>query len=164
MIRILVFDMLNLAVILYAMSRGGGPERLAALLLLAARLATLVMPFDYHSTFRTINWGNFLVDLSLLVALMLLATRANRFWPMWMASIQLLTIGMHAVRVYDVQIIAIVYSRLSGQLAYPMLAMLALGVWRHRQRLSAFGSDPSWSALGRPADEYANNIRLGDRQ
>lgn len=159
----MVFDLLNLAVILYAFSRGGGPERLAAMLLLLARLATLVMPFDYQTTFRTINWGNFLVDLGLLVALMTLATRANRFWPMWMAAIQLLTIGMHAVRVYDMQIVAIVYSRLSGQLAYPMLAMLAIGVWRHRQRLQAFGSDPCWSAWGRSVDDYAGIIGLRGR-
>lgn len=136
MIRIAVFELLQVLVSGYALRWGGAPERIVGGLLLAAAWTSLLLPYDPKSVFRNLETGQLIVDLSLLAGLLAVALRANRFWPLWAAAIQLLAIGVHGVRSYDEGIVPIVYARLTGELAYPMCLVLAAGTWRYRRRLS----------------------------
>lgn len=148
MIRIILFEVLQLAVSGYALLRGGVPERWVAALLLAASWATLLASAAPVGGFRTVEVYRLSIDLALAAGLTLIALRANRFWPLWIAGFQLMTVGLHGVRAYDPAILPIVYSRLTSQVAYPMCLVLALGTWHYRRRARNDGAPPSaWSPL-----------------
>jgi hypothetical protein len=127
----LIFDPLFLACFAYAMWNGGAPERIGAAIFCAGVLLTLLEFPGVAAGFRTVETGIFVVDIVTLVAFLILALRAERFWPLWMAAFQALGTAGHLVKIWS----------------YPMLLVLALGTWRHRQRLARLGVDKSWSTF-----------------
>lgn len=141
MIRMAVFYLVQVAITFVATHRGGAPERIVGLALLGAALATSLIPFEDGQTFYGVNWYALYIDGVLLTILLLIAARADRYWPLWLASLQVVTIGIHGVRVYDPFFLPIVYARLVGEIAYPMLAILLAGTLRHSRRLG----EPDWS-------------------
>ena len=149
MIRIVVFHGVLFAACGYAGWRGGGPERWAAGLALLAGLATTSLPVIPHRSYYGVEWEQLGIDVGLLIGLIGLAAVADRFWPIWAASVQLLTIAVHGVIGADPSILPIVYARFAGELGYFVLALLALGAWRHQRR----APEPDWSARARPRHE-----------
>ena len=93
------------------------------------------------------DWGGLTIDLAFLASLIVIAVRADRFWPLWLAALQLVAIGVHGVRAYDPHILPIVYARIVGEIAYPMLALLVIGTVRHHSRALRFGGERDWSPL-----------------
>src|ERR1700754_1529532 len=72
----------------YALLSGGAPERIAALLFLGA---TALMPFvlsGQHGRYSYVEVGALTVDAVMYVALLLVALRAERYWPIWMSAMQ----------------------------------------------------------------------------
>ena len=149
LIRILIFETIQLAVSAYAIARGGAPERAIGGMLLIAALATLLIPIDRLNPYWTIEWNRLSIDLLLLAGLLGVALRANRFWPLWVAALQLLTIGVHGVRLYDPDVLPVVYARLTSQIAYPICAVVLIGTLRFRRRRSRHAARPErdWAPL-----------------
>ncbi|WP_380783505.1 hypothetical protein [Sphingomonas sp. R86520] len=141
MIRIAVFYLVQIIITLLAIRRGGAPERIVGLALLSATIGTTLIPFEPHQTFHGINWYALYIDGVLLAVLLVIAARADRYWPLWLAALQVVTIGIHGVRAYDPFFLPIVYARLAGDIAYPMLALLLVGIVRHDRR----SGDADWS-------------------
>ncbi|HVF92932.1 MAG TPA: hypothetical protein VM900_01315 [Sphingomonas sp.] len=149
MTHIIVFNLLLVAACGYAFVAGGAPERLTAAVFLVAAAATYVAPYRQ---FREWEIALFAIDVATLVALAAIAARADRFWPLYVSALQLLTLGIHGVKAYQPALVHWMYGGASGKIAYPMLALLAVGVLRHRRRLTQHGSDPDWSLrTDRPA-------------
>jgi hypothetical protein len=143
-IRIAVYYLVLTLVTLYAGRRGGAPERVAAGVLVSASLATSALPVHLAS-YHTVEWAMLGIDAAVLIGLLLLAATADRFWPIWVAAVQLIAVAVHGIRSYDPHVFPIVYARLAGELAYPILFMVAGGVWRHVRR--APERDWSWQSL-----------------
>ncbi|WP_374295419.1 hypothetical protein [Sphingomonas sp.] len=144
MIHIYVFHAFQTLVCIYALVAGGKPERAVAVMLLVASFATLALPFDAGS-FHALEVVGLIIDLGLMGGLVAVALVANRFWPLWLAAIHLLAIGIHGVKALDAGLMPWMYAGAGGKLAYPMLIILAAGVMRHRTRIVRQGSDPDWS-------------------
>lgn len=142
--HIVVFSSILAATCGYALWRGGAPERLTALMMLIAFLATFLVPFRPGVSFHHLNGAILAIDLALFALLVGIALFANRFWPLWVAAVQLMAIGIHLVKAYDPTLVSWLYNSASGKIAYPMVIMLAIGVARHSERLATFGSDPDW--------------------
>ncbi|WP_174280155.1 hypothetical protein [Sphingomonas bacterium] len=123
----------------FAFRNGGQPERIVAWLVVIAVGITTVLPRPH---FATIVWPLLVADGVMLIGLVLVAAWADRFWPLYVAAVQLLAVTLHGVRAYDPTILPDVYARLGGLLAYPVLVILAIGTWRHRRRAPGF--DWSW--------------------
>jgi len=145
--RILLFCVAQVLVSGYALWRGGKPERLVGSVLLIAMIATALMPVAPGRSYYMLHLPLLAIDLLLLSALTAVALRANRFWPLWLAALQLLAIGVHGVRAYDPHILPIVYARIVGEIAYPMLALLVIGTVRHHSRALRLGGERDWSPL-----------------
>ncbi len=145
MTHIYVFNILQALVCLYALTLGGWPERATAVILLCASVATIVLPFDPSTSFRSVETLELVIDVTLMGGLMAVALLANRFWPLWLAALHLLAVGIHGVKGFDPALMPWMYAQAGGKLAYPMLVLLAAGVLRHRLRLARYGSDPDWS-------------------
>ena len=143
--HIVVFSSILAATCGYALWRGGAPERLTALMMLAAFAATFWVPFRPGVSFHHLNTAILGIDLVLFALLVCIALCANRFWPLWVAAVQLMAIGIHLVKAHDPTLVSWLYNSASGKIAYPMVIMLAIGVVRHRERMAAHGSDPDWS-------------------
>lgn len=146
MTHIIVFNIALLAVCGFALLRGGAPERLVALLLTAAALASLVSgSLDFR--FSDVERDLLIIDIALLTALIPIALRANRFWPMWLTSLHTIAVAVHGVRAYLPELPDWTYSRAVSLIAYPMLLILFVGAQRHHARARMRGSEPSWSVL-----------------
>jgi hypothetical protein len=143
--HIYIFNFLQALVCLYALTLGGWPERATAVILLCASVATIVLPFDPSTSFRSVETLELVIDVALMGGLMAVALLANRFWPLWLAALHLLAVGIHGVKGFDTALMPWMYAQAGGKLAYPMLVLLAAGVLRHRIRLARYGTDPDWS-------------------
>ncbi len=133
-LRIWIFVGFQLCGCLYAVWRGGSPERLVAGMMSAAVVLTAAAGYFLSEKFRTVSASILMVDLALLGGLLLLAVRANRFWPMWVAAFQLVSIFVHLARGIDPTLLPEVYNRVLGKFAYPMVVLLIAGTRRHAQR------------------------------
>lgn len=144
--RPVIFDIVLAAICLYAARRGGLPERMTAVAMAVAAIATALIPTDHQTSFSSVEWTELGIDAGLLLALAALACASDRYWPMWVTALQLDAIAIHAVRAMDTTLIPAVYAAGVGWAAYPMLALLAIGTYRHQQR-SLICRDADWSPL-----------------
>jgi hypothetical protein len=142
--HILFFNALLAGSCGYALARGGPPERIVGAALLTAYAATLASYSDLASRFYTVERGVFAVDLLLLIVLVAVALRADRGWPLVLAGLQLDGVGAHLLKLLDVQMIRVAYALMIAAGSYPMVILLAIGTWRHRQRLEMRRCDRAW--------------------
>lgn len=135
---------------LYAFSRGGAPEKIGAAIMIAATILTALAASSTRPGFDVMEAGILLVDAGMFIAFLALALRARRFWPLWMTGLQAVQVAGHAARLVDPEMLPWVYAVAQGFWSYPMMALLAVGTWRHQLRLKRFGIDNSWANYSRP--------------
>jgi hypothetical protein len=128
----------------YALLFGGAPERIVALLFLGA---TALMPFvlSVQARYTSLEAGALMVDAVMYVALLWLALRAERFWPIWMSAMQGVQLLGHGIGLLDSKLLNLSYAIIDHTICYPMMLLLMIGVQRHRARLVKTGADASWS-------------------
>jgi hypothetical protein len=105
---------------------GRSNERLTAVVLLACAIAS---PMVETSEFARPEPGILLIDGLLLVYLIALALRSDRFWPLWAAGFQVVGTLIHVARLVDSTIWPSAYATAGVFWGYPVLAALALGTW-----------------------------------
>ena len=142
MTHIIVFNLLLVAICGYALVGGGSPERATAAVFLIAALASYLAPYRH---FRELEIALFAIDLVTFFALVAIALRADRFWPLYVSALQLLTIAIHGVKAYQPTLVNWMYGGASSKIAYPMIVLLAIGVMRHRVRIAGRGAEPDWT-------------------
>jgi len=138
------FLLLWLGSSLFALRYGGCPERWIALLLFVAFPASILVR-KLNWAFGHIDLGLVLIDGSLLCGLVAVALRADRFWPMPIASMQILAMVGHALKLIEPDTLPLIYWLTNVVWAYPMQTLLALGTERHRARERRSGLEPCWS-------------------
>ena len=128
----------------YAIVRGGGPERWGATLYVVNWFLSDLTVYLSHRQFMTTETGLMMVDAVYLVVLVVLALKAQRYWPLWAAALQLDTILTHVL----------MFSKATPPFSYgfalwlwglPLPILMAVGAWRHRRRLKRWGDDPAWT-------------------
>lgn len=158
--HIMAFNALLLSSCLYALLRGGAPERIVALSLFTAYAATLRAYSAPPSRFDNVEIAVLMVDALLFCALTAVALRADRFWPLAVAGLHLATVGTHVVKFFDVNMIRVTYAVMIAMWSYPMLIILAVGTWRHQRRVKAHGHDHAWILPPVPADHPSTTQAL----
>src|SRR5438128_172841 len=146
MILSIAYDALLFSCWLYAMLRGGAPERIGASVLLIGSALTFIAVSAPPIRYGRVEIGIFLVDAAALVAFIAIALRAERHWPLWVAGLQVVGTTAHAVKLVDPTIIRWAYAWVLAFWSYPMLLLIASGTWNHQRRLARFGADKSWSS------------------
>lgn len=142
--NVLIFLAILAVCCLYALVRGGPPERLGAAALIAAVVASHFVPASGPIRFQTIEYGTMAVDMTLLAVIVFIAVRAQRFWPMWMAAILLDTVLTHLLMLSP-KLIPWSYSVMNAAWGYPLPIIIAVGTWRHQMRKRSHGDDPAWN-------------------
>jgi hypothetical protein len=152
MSHIVLFNSLLILCCGYALLKGGVPERIVAAIFLCAGPATYVALWAQpEQAYQSVDMTVLLIDTVMLVGLAALAISANRYWPIWVVSLQSIIVAVHGVKAFDPTLVAWTYAVASGKLAYPQLALLALGTWRHRRRQKTIGTDNSWVSSSHPS-------------
>jgi hypothetical protein len=143
--RVQLFFLVQGLATLYALLRGGAPERIAGLALATSALATLALQDAAGSRFFRAEVGVLVIDVLLFSVLLALAVFADRFWTFWLAALQGLGTLAHVIKGIDVAMIRVVYAILIAGWSYPMILLLLLGTGRHQRRVKRFGRDLDWS-------------------
>lgn len=130
----------------YALLRGGAPERVAALIVLAGiGLSAASVSFGFHR-YAALELDIFAQDLAMFVALYALALAADRFWPIWIAGFQLATVLVHVTRALAPDMFPLAYAAGIRAWAYLVVAGVGVGTVRHRRRRRAHGPEHGWTA------------------
>ncbi|MCA1200141.1 hypothetical protein K9B35_19410 [Sphingomonas sp. R647] len=129
----------------FAVWKGGPPERIAAGLYWGAWLVTLVANPQAIDRWRNVEIGYLLIDTGLLLALAVLALRANRIWPMAAASLQLIIVAGHAAKALDPALLGSAYAIMSVFWPFLQLLLLVTGTWAYWRRTRIQGAVSSWS-------------------
>src|SRR5690242_9158384 len=131
----LIFIPLLAAVCAYAWWRGGSDERIVAATCLAGTAATLLAVSPLHQRYAGVEEGLMLVDLAVLAGFVVVALRSERFWPLWVAGLQLTTSIGHLLKGVDQDLLPRAYGAALQFWSYPILLILAVGTYRRHRRV-----------------------------
>jgi hypothetical protein len=133
MLSPVTYHLLLISVAAYAFLRGHSEERLAAAICVFATIATRLMLSPTPERYTGVEVGVFLVDLLTLAGFVAIALRTDRFWPLWVAGLQLTTLLAHILKVIDVGLLPHAYAAAGRFWVYPIFLIIVVGTWRsHR--------------------------------
>jgi hypothetical protein len=127
----------------YALAKGGATERLTSVAFLIATILTLICYRASVRPWAAIDWSMLAIDGLLWVALLYIALKSDRYWPLWMASFQSAAILCHFTRIIP-NLFGMAYAVSLQIWCYIMLPLLIIGTARHRRRLRISAVDTSW--------------------
>ena len=117
----------------YAILSGRRYERLAAAICIAGTLATVSVNSPMTERYVHLETGALLVDAAVLTAFVIIALQSDRFWPLWVAGLQLVTSFAHFLKAFDPGLVPPAYGAAVRFWSYPILIILAIATWRsHR--------------------------------
>lgn len=128
----------------YALALGGAPERLAALAMLIGSLASVLV---IRASFEHVEVGLLAVDLVDELVLIAIMLEADRFWPILAVALHTLELLVPAAKQMVPAIHPWAYAATEQAIAYLVLLLIAIGVYRHRVRLRRFANDPPWTSF-----------------
>jgi threonine/homoserine efflux transporter RhtA len=128
------FRIFLVLVVLYALFRGSRDERHVALICLIGAVATTLVLSPLAFRFSGVETPVALVDVAVFGGFLVVALRSERFWPLWVAGLQLTTILGHALKGIDSSLLPRAYAASLNFWAYPIVLILAIGTWRAHHR------------------------------
>ena len=130
MIRLIIFDLLLFGSCGYALLKGTRDAQTIAAIALVANFASYLVVSGYGG----IEVGVLTIDVVVLAAFGAVALRSDRFWPLWVAGLQLTTTMGHALRALEDQMVPIAYAVSLRFWVYPIHIILIVAVWRSQVR------------------------------
>jgi hypothetical protein len=121
----------------YALWRGRRDERMVGIICIAATVATRFAVSPLSARYSGVEVGLLAIDAAVLIGFVAVALRSNRFWPLWVAGLQLTTSTAHLMKAIDMQLLPIAYGAAIALWSYPILIILAVGTWRGHRRMLA---------------------------
>lgn len=136
---------LLLAVVIFAFRKGAEPERLVGVIL----TATFLLDLGNHALFGdpawfAINPGHVVIDVWAFLALMWVALRANRGWPLCVSAGQMIVVLAHLAKLWEPSMVRKAYWGMTQMPFVLQLVVLALGTSAHIARARRIGWYHSW--------------------
>ena len=126
-----IFFWSSLSVVSFACFRWGEePERVVAGMFVAAAIATPLVRSAIAFRYRDVEVGVLLVDACLLAGLVWITVRVDRWWPLCVTALQLITFLSHVGKAVNPSLWRYGYQLMATWAAWPMVSILALGVLR----------------------------------
>jgi hypothetical protein len=129
-----IFWLLLLCCCGYALWRGRRYEQLSALVCIAASIISVVARMAGGNAYTGIQFGDLIVDTAVLLAFVAIALRSDRFWPLWVAGLQLTISMSHLMKAIDPHLLPLAYAAAERFWSYPTLVIIAVGAWRQHRR------------------------------
>ena len=117
----------------YAFLRGRSDERIAVATCILATFATNIV-YSPRGSYVGVELGVLLVDLGTLAAFTFLALRSDRFWPLWVAGLQLTTVIAHALKGVQLDLMPQAYAAAARFWVYPIFVIIVVGTFRSARR------------------------------
>ena len=133
-LRVSLFWLLLLVSCSYALWRGRKYERIAALVFITATILSFLGHSPLRSRYVEIEASDLIVDSAVLFAVVAIALASDRFWPLWIAGLQLVDSMSHLLKAVDADLLPQVYGAAERFWSYPILVVLLIGAWRQHQR------------------------------
>lgn len=118
----------------YALWRGRKYEQLSALIFIAASVASVIARSSVDERYLTVARTDLVIDSLVLMALVAIALRSDRFWPLWVAGLQLTISMSHALKAIQPDLLPLAYAAAERFWSYPTLFILFVGAWRQHRR------------------------------
>jgi hypothetical protein len=120
-----------LLVTLSAIWKGGPPERIAGVVMLSA-----VMLSSISSDYRwiSVQYRILLIDGTMMLLLLILALRSDRWWPSFATGFQGLGLLIHLAFALQQKAMSVVYVTALNIIGYLVIASLGVGVIAHVMR------------------------------
>lgn len=134
MLNPIIYHLLLIAVAAYAFLRGRSDERLAAGICIVATIATRLVLSPVGNRYSGVELGVLLVDLMTLAGFVVIALRTDRFWPLWVAGLQLTTLVAHALKAIELDLLPHAYAAAGRFWVYPIFLIIVVGTWRSHHR------------------------------
>lgn len=134
MLNPILYHLLLVAVAAYAFLRGKSDERLAAAICVIATIATRLVLSPVASRYSGLEFGVLLVDLLTLAGFIVIALRTDRFWPLWVAGLQLTTLVAHMLKAIQIDLLPQAYAAAGRFWVYPIFLIIVVGTWRSHRR------------------------------
>ena len=128
------FRILLAIVALYALLRGQRDERHMCAILVIGVIATHLVISPVRERFSGVETPVMIVDLIVFGGFLWVALRSERFWPLWIAGLQLTTILGHILKLVDTGLFSRAYGAALVFWSYPIVLILAVGTWRSHRR------------------------------
>ncbi|HEU5285666.1 MAG TPA: hypothetical protein VFU20_04025 [Sphingomicrobium sp.] len=126
----------------YALWRGRRDERIVASICLLATVATRFAISPLSVRYTGLEFGLLFIDLVMLAAFVSIALRSERFWPLWIAGLQLTNSLSHLMKAIELDLLPVAYRAAAVFWSYPILLVLAIGTWRGQRYFAEERSTP----------------------
>jgi hypothetical protein len=110
---------------------GEKDEKIGIALIAAGSLATYLVTAGGKQSFLTMEWGIFLSDIVVFAAFVNLSLSSQKFWPIWVSSLQLVTVMTHIADLSIPNSLPNAYAFLQGVWVYPMFLAILSGTYGH---------------------------------
>lgn len=121
----------------FAVTWGGRAERAGAAIMAVAAIASVPAAVLWGSLWGGPEIALLAVDIVTLAALLFLALKVDRTWPLWATASQLIAVVTHLAIIVTPIALPRAYSMAQPFWAYPALLALVTGTWTHRRRMTA---------------------------
>jgi hypothetical protein len=118
----------------YALWRGRKYEQLSALVCIVATVVSVIARPAAQHAYTSVQVGDLIVDSAVLVAFVAIALRSDRFWPLWVAGLQLTISMSHFLKAVEPHLMPLAYAAAERFWSYPTLIIIAVGAWRQHRR------------------------------
>lgn len=127
---------LLLLVAALAYFKGGSSEKHVAVVLVSMHVASAIHYLLFSEWGGLVTWPIFRMSLDLVgfAAILYIALRANRWWPLWVGSAQLLAIMAHVFRAIDVSLPMTIYMIMERWPFWAAIIITGIGTVLHARR------------------------------
>lgn len=143
MVRIILFNILYMGTCGFALLRGGLPERLGVVILVADFQFSHWVIQPVALRYSGIEGAMFAIDLAAFIAFFAISLFSTRYWPIWMSAAQGCVVAGHVSGLRS-DVIPFAYGNIVALWSYMLLALLFAATLRHRRRCRLYGADPAW--------------------
>lgn len=119
----------------YAFVAGGREHKIVAAVSATASIVSVGVMGPVDQRYGGVEIGVLIVDLAVLAAFVAIALRSERFWPLWIAGLQLTTSFSHAAKAVNITLLPQAYAAAARFWVYPILLILFIATVRHAMRL-----------------------------
>lgn len=135
---------LGLFAVAVALAFGGKIERAGAVVLIVMIVVALVGRIAFQRVFTSVDAVSTLQDLLGFVGFAVLGITSKRVWPLWAAALQLLSVGAHLIRAFELAVRPIVYAWMKSGPTWGVFLLLLIGTAGHLSRTRRDASRTSW--------------------
>jgi hypothetical protein len=127
----------------YALWRGRKYEQLSAVICIVASVGSVMLHYVERLGYEGLQASDLVVDTLVLLAFVAIALRSDRFWPLWVAGLQLTISMSHVLKAIQPDLYPMAYAAAERFWSYPTLIIIAIGAWRQHRRTLASRREPT---------------------